>query len=39
MEGERRRGPAGDGGENFGFGKAEMDIVGTTEAAEFGNIK
>jgi hypothetical protein len=35
-----RRGGAGDGGgENFGgFGKAEVDTVGTTESVEFGNV-
>jgi hypothetical protein len=34
-----RRGGAGDGGENFGFGKAEVDTVRTTtKAAEFGDI-
>jgi hypothetical protein len=33
------RGGAGDGGENFGFRKAEVDTVGTTEeSAEFGNV-
>jgi hypothetical protein len=33
-----RRGGAGDGGEKFGFGKAEVDTVGTIESAAFGNV-
>jgi len=32
------RGGTGNGGENFGFGKAEVDTVRTTKAAEFGDI-